>query len=95
MGMSGGYFGDVTAQGSVLPKIMNRLESIIWIGLDTASGKEVFQIPVNKKLRLRAIPIAGKPTFQTPENNSQLQTIVNEINQYGLQIIDIESYDPQ
>jgi hypothetical protein len=66
-----------------------------WIGLDPTSGKEVFQIPVNKKLRLRAIPIAGKPTFQTPENNSQLQTIVNEINQYGLQIISIESYDPQ
>jgi hypothetical protein len=66
-----------------------------WIGLDPTSGKEVFQIPVNKKLRLKAIPIAGKPTFQTPENNSQLQTIVNEINQYGLQIISIESYDPQ
>lgn len=66
-----------------------------WIGLDPTSGKEVFQIPVNKKIRLRAIPIAGKPTFQTPENNSQLQTIVNEINQYGLQIISIESYDPQ
>lgn len=66
-----------------------------WTGLDTSNGKEVFQIPFNKKLRLKSIPIAGKPTFTKSEDNTQLQNIVNEINQYGLQIIEIESYDPR
>lgn len=64
-----------------------------WTGLDTSNGKEVFQIPFNKKLRLKSIPIAGKPTFTSPEEITQLQSIVNEINQYGLQIIEIENYD--
>lgn len=64
-----------------------------WTGLDTSNGKEVFQIPFNKKLRLKSIPIAGKPTFTSPEEITQLQSIVNEINQYGLQIIEIDNYD--
>ena len=64
-----------------------------WTGLDTSNGKEVFQIPFNKKLRLKSIPIAGKPTFTSPEEITQLQSIVNEINQYGLQVIDLENYD--
>ena len=64
-----------------------------WTGLDTSNGKEVFEIPFNKKLRLKSIPIAGKPTFTSPEEITQLQSIVNEINQYGLQIIDLENYD--
>jgi hypothetical protein len=64
-----------------------------WTGLDRSSGQEVFQIPFNKKLHLKSIPIAGKPTFTSPEEITQLQSIVNEINQYGLQIIEIENYD--
>ena len=64
-----------------------------WTGLNTSNGKEVFQIPFNKKLRLKSIPIAGKPTFTNPEAITQLQSIVNEINQYGLQIIEFENYD--
>ena len=66
-----------------------------WIGMDTGSGKQVFEIPFNKKLRLKSIPIAGKPTFTSPKEITQLQSIVNEINQYGLQITEIENYDPQ
>ena len=66
-----------------------------WTGLDTSSGKEVFQIPFNKKLLLKSIPIAGKPTFTNPEEITQLQSIVNEINQYGLQITELENYDPR
>lgn len=64
-----------------------------WVGLDASNGQEVFQIPFNKKLRLKSIPIAGKPTFTLPEDHTQLQSIVNQINQYGLQIIDLENYD--
>lgn len=64
-----------------------------WTGLDTSNGKEVFQIPFNKKLHLKSIPIAGKPTFTSPENITQLQSIVNEMNQYGLQITELENYD--
>ncbi len=64
-----------------------------WVGLDTSNGREVFQIPFNKKLRLKSIPIAGAPTFTSPEEITQLQSIVNEINQYGLQIIELENYD--
>ncbi|MBE9048807.1 hypothetical protein IQ255_31320, partial [Pleurocapsales cyanobacterium LEGE 10410] len=60
---------------------------------DTSNGKEVFEIPFNKKLRLKSIPIAGKPTFTNPEEITQLQSIVNEINQYGLQITELENYD--
>ena len=64
-----------------------------WVGLDTSNGQEVFQIPFNKKLRLKTIPLAGKSTFTNPEENTQLQNIVDEMGQYGLQIIEIESYD--
>jgi hypothetical protein len=64
-----------------------------WTGLDTSKGKEIFQIPFNKKLLLKSIPIAGKPTFTEPEEITQLQSIVNEINQYGLQITELENYD--
>lgn len=66
-----------------------------WVGLDTSNGQEVFQIPFNKKIRLKPIPIAGSPTFQAPEEITQMQSIINEINQYGLQIISLENYDPQ
>lgn len=66
-----------------------------WVGFDVSDSKQVFTVPFNKKLRLKAIPIAGKPTFQAPENITGIQTIINQINQYGLQIIAIENYDPQ
>lgn len=66
-----------------------------WVGLNAEKGQEIFQIPVNKKIRLKTIPIAGKPTFTGPEGLTQLQNIINEINQYGLEIISIESYDPE
>ncbi len=64
-----------------------------WVGLDATNGQEVFQIPFNKKLRLKSIPMAGKQNFVIPEDVTQLQKIINEINQYGLQIIDLEDYD--
>lgn len=64
-----------------------------WTGLDSSTGKEAFEVPFSKKLRLKTIPIAGKPTFTNPEDTTQLQSIVNEMNQYGLQIIEIENYD--
>ncbi len=66
-----------------------------WVGLDTSQGQEVFQVPFNKKIRLKSIPIAGKPNFLASEEITNLQSIIDQINQYGLQIISIENYDPQ
>ena len=64
-----------------------------WTGMDAGEGKEVFSVPFNKKVRLKAIPVATKQTFQTPEQVTDLQRIVDGVNQYGLQIIAIENYD--
>jgi hypothetical protein len=66
-----------------------------WVGFDAEKSKQVFQVPFNKKIRLIAVPVASKPTFQTPENITGIQQIINEINQYGLQITSVKSYDPQ
>ncbi len=66
-----------------------------WVGFDASNSREVFTIPFNKKLRLKAVPIGSKPTFQAPEDITGIQTIINQINQYGLQITSIENYDPQ
>lgn len=79
-------------------KIKNGLWEVIviseWTGLNE-KGTQIFQIPVSKRIRLKPIPIAGKPTFTGLEGLTQLQKIINEINQYGLEIVSIDSYDPE
>lgn len=66
-----------------------------WIGMDMASGKELFSIPFNKKIRLQATPIGAKTGFISTEQTTQLQSIIDETANYGLTVIALENYDPE
>lgn len=66
-----------------------------WTGMDIENGQEVFRIPFNKKVQLKTIPIASKPTFQNAKELTGMQQIINEINQYGLMLVSIDNYDLQ
>lgn len=65
-----------------------------WEGMN-GEGKQVFSIPFNKKLRLKATPIGGKTGFIPTDETTQLQTIIDEISRYGLTVTRVESYDPE
>jgi hypothetical protein len=61
-----------------------------WIVFD-ANNNQLLNVPFNKTLTVKAIPVAQSQTFQDePEG---FQKIINKVNNYGLQIINIENYD--
>ncbi|MEL7408356.1 MAG: hypothetical protein AAFN00_15600, partial [Cyanobacteria bacterium J06558_2] len=60
-----------------------------WTGIDSTTGK-VFDVPFNKKLLIKSIPVAGKQNLIPSKDLTSLQQVIDNMNRYGLQIVSIE-----
>jgi hypothetical protein len=52
---------------------------------------QLISVPFNKKLRLKAVPLAKEESLQ--QEFEGMQKVINNVKQYGLEITKIENYD--